>query len=133
MSTKNPTPRRYHKRSFSTSTAHEYHPSAVRCLLGSVQNTRLCARPQICKTAKTQRQFARYTIQINSTQAKAEETVKGSSQRSHTLTGGKSLAPALQNSYLDSYTRFSVHISMNISQIYSILRFYVLLNNVFLV
>jgi len=71
-------------------------------------------------------------ILYKSTQAKAE-TVKGSSQRSHTLTGGKSLAPALQNSYLDSYTRFSVHISMNISQIYSILRFYVLLNNVFLV
>lgn len=69
MSTKNPTPRRYHKRSFSTSTAHEYHSSAIRCLLGSVQNMRVCAQPQICKTAKTQRQFARYTIQINSSKS----------------------------------------------------------------
>lgn len=121
-STKNPTPRRYHKRSFSTSTAHEYHSSAIRCLLGSVQNMRLCAQPQICKTAKTQRQFDRYTIRINS--SKSIETVKGSSQRSHTLTGGKSLAPALQNSYL-GYTRFttlnlSQWILLNISQIYLI-------------
>ncbi|KAK2881217.1 hypothetical protein Q8A67_018485 [Cirrhinus molitorella] len=37
MSTKNPSPRRYHKRSFSTSTAHEYHSSALRCLLAGVQ------------------------------------------------------------------------------------------------
>lgn len=67
--------------------------------VGSVQNMRLCSQPQICKRKHSK--FARYIL-YKSTQAKAA-TVKGSSQRFHTLTGGKSLAPALQNSYLDSH------------------------------